>query len=263
MDLILADPPPDTLQDCLLASLCTHENSINVVRWDHSGALLASAGADNYILVHKLSSYQVQGNLAGDPSQHKEHWVRCHMLQGHRMDVLDIAWGLHQTLASCSADTQVLVWDLAQDNNNVSAHGNHSIIQSPLYILKGHKSHVKGVSYDPLHKYLASYSADHMLCVWDVDSQYTLIHTVNVLSLANGTLPSSLSPSTHTPNTPSSLLFMRLAWSPDGLFLCIPAVTKQTREVCVLVRREAWEVNAADLVGHMYATCAARFSRSS
>eukprot|EP01031_Cornospumella_fuschlensis_P040757 gene40757-49704_t len=223
MDLILADPPPENLQDCLLASLTTHENSVNIVRWDPSGTLLASAGADNYILVHKQSTYRVSSNLSGDSSQQKEHWIRCYMLQGHRMDVLDMSWGQHFTLATCSADNLVLIWDLSDDNYNTS--GGNNIVQSPVHILKGHKSHVKGVSFDPQYKYLASYSADHVLCIWDVDSAYTLTHTVNVFDLANGSIASN------TPSAPpSSLLFMRLAWSPDGLFLSVPSITKQTRE---------------------------------
>jgi WD40 repeat protein len=47
---------PDMCNGALLASLCNHTKSVNVVRWSKDGQFLASGSDDCYILVYKLDS---------------------------------------------------------------------------------------------------------------------------------------------------------------------------------------------------------------
>ena len=47
---------PDECDAALLASLCNHTKSVNVVRWSKDGQFLASGSDDCYILVYKLDS---------------------------------------------------------------------------------------------------------------------------------------------------------------------------------------------------------------
>jgi protein HIRA/HIR1 len=67
--------------------------------------------------------------------------------------VLDLAWSPgDRWLATCSVDNTVVVWDVSGGGAPAS-----------IAVLRGHSGHVKGVTWDPVGKYLATQSADKSL----------------------------------------------------------------------------------------------------
>jgi protein HIRA/HIR1 len=57
-------------------------------------------------------------------------------------------------LASCSVDNKIHIYDISQ--------------KSRIKTLEGHNSLVKGLSFDPIGKYLISQGADQKVIVWNV-----------------------------------------------------------------------------------------------
>ncbi len=65
--------------------------------------------------------------------------------------MLDLAWSPgDRWLATCSVDNTVVVWDVSGAPASIA-------------VLRGHSGHVKGVTWDPVGKYLATQSADKSL----------------------------------------------------------------------------------------------------
>ncbi|KAK6018432.1 hypothetical protein OSTOST_15985, partial [Ostertagia ostertagi] len=85
----------------------------------------------------------------------------------------------------------------------------------------GHNGPVKGLSWDPIGKYLATQSADK-------SSQTTM--------------------------------FSRLDWSPDGQFLFAPCAMNNQGPTAQIIMRKDWDTEL-DLVGHRRVTCVAIGSR--
>ena len=83
-------------------------------------------------------------------------------------------------------DNTVVVWDVEK-------------LPSTVAILKGHTGHVKGVTWDPVGKYLASQSADKTLRVWRTSDWVEEASIAEPFEECGGT--------THV---------LRLDWSPDG-----------------------------------------------
>ncbi|KAL0343167.1 UNVERIFIED_CONTAM: Chromatin assembly factor 1 subunit FAS2 [Sesamum angustifolium] len=114
-----------------------------------------------------------------------EVWKVLKSLVFHRKDVLDLQWSTDGAyLISGSVDNSCIIWDA----NKGSVH----------QILDAHFHYVQGVAWDPLGKYAASLNS-HM----PDESKSTKSHLFH-----DETLPS---------------FFRRLAWSPDGSFLLVPA----------------------------------------
>jgi protein HIRA/HIR1 len=73
------------------------------------------------------------------------------------MPVVDLAWCPDSTmLVSCSLDSDAVVW--AADTGTVRA------------ILQGHSSFVKGVAWDPIGSYVATFGEDRVVRLWATDS---------------------------------------------------------------------------------------------
>lgn len=212
-----------------IATLNSHEKSINIVRWSKNGLLLASGGDDNYILIHRMLGGGGGAGLA-------EHWMRAHVLhQGHTLNVLDLSWSSAGLLASASVDNKVLIWQ----PSGPAGGGGGEAMQTPLHVLAGHRSHVKGIAFDPMDKYLLSLSGDNTLLVWD--ESFKLIQQISM-----GTAP-------------DSSLFRRMDWAPDAMAACLPGGLKKGKDVASILQRADWSV-AVDLVGHSSAISSGRFS---
>lgn len=152
------------------------------------------------------------------------------------MDVLDLDWSAKGLLASASVDNKILLWDILSSSN-----GNSKIL-SPMQQLVAHTSFVKGISFDPVGRYLISSAADNIVIVWDGDNGW------NPLQRLDQPLKNSL----------DMTMFRRASWSPDGRSVCVSAATKSSRPVGMVLRRGDWQ-DVADLVGHQVATVSARF----
>ncbi|KAE8718098.1 Chromatin assembly factor 1 subunit FAS2 [Hibiscus syriacus] len=195
-------------------SLSYHGSAVNALRFSPSGEQLAS-GADGFFLP-----------------------------RFHRKDVLDLQWSTDGSfLISGSVDNSCIIWDV----NKGSVH----------QILDGHFHYVQGVAWDPLSKYIASLSSDRTCRIYVSKPQtktkgaeklnYICQHTIMKAEqqpIDDAKVATILLFSVfkvyllltwfetqlvknhlfHDETLPS--FFCRLAWSPDGSFLLVPAEPK-------------------------------------
>ncbi len=227
----------------LLATLTSHAKSVNCVRWSKDGNYLASASDDNYIMIHKHTPGGISNQSfgAGNAQKNIEVWNTCFTLQGHSMDVLDLDWSVKGILASASIDNKILLWDVPSaqvEGSNTSA----SRILAPMQYLQCHTAFVKGLSFDPVGRYLISAGSDNQLLVWDCDNKFSLLQQLSA------PLKQSMDVSK----------FKRLSWSPDGNSVCITTACKSGKPVGMVLKRGDWS-DVADLVGHTVSTSSSRF----
>ena len=95
---------------------------------------------------------------------------------------------------------------------------------TPVQTLTKHSSFVKGISFDPIGKYLASCGSDNMVIIWDCD---------------NWSEVQSLSEPME--GIADRSIFRRMSWAPDGSSLCISSATKSSKPVGMVLRRGTWE----------------------
>ncbi|KAJ9177801.1 hypothetical protein P3X46_012973 [Hevea brasiliensis] len=189
-------------------SLSHHCSSVNALRFSLSGDLLASGADGGELIVWKLNSTE-----AG------KTWKVLKNLSFHRKDVLDLQWSPDCAfLISGSVDNSCIIWDV----NKGSVH----------QLLDNHFHYVQGVAWDPLNKYVASLSSDRTCRVYIKKPQtktkgfekinYVCQHVITKTEhqLADDS-KSSKNHLFHDETLPS--FFRRLAWSPDGSFLLVPA----------------------------------------
>merc|ERR1711976_971782 len=131
-----------------------HTGPVNCVRWSPSGLHLASASADHTILIftHKVEKIQKE-----DIS---ERWERIFTGYGHKSDVEDLTWSPDgKFLASAGLDVTIMIWYL-----NGSGEFNH------FRTLKNNSDWIKGLSWDPLNKYIAVQSCDGSCTLWKIST---------------------------------------------------------------------------------------------
>ncbi|XP_078153036.1 transducin/WD40 repeat-like superfamily protein isoform X1 [Carex rostrata] len=190
-------------------SLSYHSSAVNALRFSPSGEYLAS-GADG----GELILWKLQSTADGQSS-----WKMHKSLLFHRKDVLDLQWSPDGSfLVSGSIDNSCIIWDI----NKGAVH----------QILDAHLHYVQGVAWDPLAQYVASISSDRTCRIYANKPQqkskgFDKLNFVcqHVLSKAD-TLNADESKAGkthmfHDETLPS--FFRRLAWSPDGSFLLLPA----------------------------------------
>lgn len=83
-------------------------------------------------------------------------------LVGHKSEVLHADFSrCGKYMASCSLDTSVLIWEMAN-------------LSRPVMVLNdernGHTDKVRGLAWDPLERFLATQSCDQTIKVWKVGS---------------------------------------------------------------------------------------------
>lgn len=173
-----------------VANLKRHTKSVNVVRWNNDGSVLASAGDEAVIFLWKENDIKNQKTLDADDDESKENWFsfKCFRylifklnlekkklynlenLRGHLEDILDISWSKDSsTLISGSVDNSVIIWNVASG--------------SKLAILKEPKGFVQGVVYDPLNQIYACLSTDRSLRIYSASNNKCL-HNVNKIQIS-------------------------------------------------------------------------------
>ena len=150
------------------------------------------------------------------------------------MDVLDLDFSPRDILASASIDNRILLWDMTVKQP----------VMSPFRVLHQHSSFVKGISFDPVGKYLASCGTDNEVILWECNSWKA---ETNLTEPMRYTVDKSM--------------FRRMSWSPDGASLCLSSATKSSKPIGVVLRRGTWEATA-DLVGHDTQSTCSRFCPS-
>jgi WD40 repeat protein len=236
------------VQEGLLCTLSTHERSVNVVRWSKDGSMLASGSDDCCVLVYRYTPAGMSSQSFGSQKiKNKETWTRCYTMKGHTMDVLDLDWSPRGMLASASIDNQIMVWPVnVSINGNISNKNASNVggIQTPYKILSGHQSFVKGVSFDPVGRFLISCGTDNKVILWDCNSWTEIKQLDDPLK-----------------NSPDRTIFRRMSWAPDGGAVCLTSAIKSAKPVGMVLKRGTWE-SVADLVGHNGPSVSCRFCPS-
>ncbi|OVA00290.1 WD40 repeat [Macleaya cordata] len=220
------------------SSLSYHGSAVNILRFSPSGK--------NLPIFLKLIIWKLHSTDAG------QTWKVLKTLSFHRKDVLDLEWstdGAH--LVSGSVDNSCIIWDVCKGNryNTWLRHLSPlvdiiNVIVETFYIsgsvhqiLDGHLHYVQGVAWDPLGHYVASLSSDRTCRVYankplpkskglktlNYISQYVITKAEQQLPVDSKIL-STKNHLFHDETLPS--FFRRLAWSPDGSFLLVPAGKK-------------------------------------
>ena len=131
-----------------LSRMDNHLNCVNCVRWSLDGKFLASGGDDKVIMVWQIARINHSTNHASSfassafGGSNVETWRCVATLRGHSGDILDMNWSpVEPRLASCSVDNSIIIWNTSR------------WVQE--HIITGHTGLVKGVSWDPIGKYLS------------------------------------------------------------------------------------------------------------
>lgn len=209
-----------------IANMKRHTKSVNVIRWNHDGQVLASAGDESVIFLWMENDIKNQKTLDNDDDESKENWYSFRTFRGHLEDILDISWSNNSTiLISGSVDNSVIVW-------NVNTGDKLAILREP-------KGFVQGVIYDPLNTTYAVLSTDRCLRIYST-SNNKCIHNVNKIQLnqINKDLSQQQQQSSkeggeqqHSSSAPNCRIFYddtmksffrRMCFSPDGNLLMTP-----------------------------------------
>lgn len=158
------------------------------------------------------------------------------------MDILDLDWSYHHhyLLASGSIDNKILIWDISshfeEDESSesdiksvklASTQLKKNIIM-PSKELNEHSSYVKGISFDPIGKFLASCSSDNKLVLWEINDK-----KFNKTIKFNEPLKSSNNKN----------LFTRLSWTYDGYSLAVTNTVKNNLNIgLILLRNNLYKI---------------------
>ncbi|XP_050377549.1 chromatin assembly factor 1 subunit FAS2 isoform X2 [Argentina anserina] len=188
-------------------SLSYHSSAVNVLRFSPSGEQLASGADGGELIIWKLHA-----------TENSQTWKVFKSLSFHRKDVLDLEWSTDGLfLISGSVDNSCIIWDA----NKGSVH----------QILDSHFHYVQGVAWDPLAKYVASLSSDRTCRIYLKKAQTKTKGTGKTNYVCQHVISKAENPSDDSKSVKNHLFhdetlpsfFRRLAWSPDGSFLLVPA----------------------------------------
>ncbi|TPX42942.1 hypothetical protein SeMB42_g04932 [Synchytrium endobioticum] len=209
----------------LLSTLGYHTGPVICVRFSNGdGRFLASGSDDQKILIWELdrsptafSGLEFGADTDGEVSV--EAWRVYKRLVGHDSDVQDMSWSPDNAyLASCGLDSTVIIWD-GQTFDKVKR-------------LHDFTGPVKGVTWDPVGKYLGTQSDDKCTRIWRM-SDWMVEAEVKA-------------PYEHAAN---NTLFRRLSWSPDGSMIVTANGENCAVSVAPVISRDGWKADI-NLVGH-------------
>ncbi|GEQ66516.1 hypothetical protein JCM33374_g179 [Metschnikowia sp. JCM 33374] len=128
-----------------LSTLRKHSQAVNVVRFNHTGKLLASAGDDGMLIIWTLANSIVQ-EFGVQDDEMKESWVP-HQIHNTNSEIYDICWSPDsEFIATGSMDNTTKIYSIATG--------------SKIKEMSNHTHYVQGIAWDPLNEFLASQSAD-------------------------------------------------------------------------------------------------------
>jgi protein HIRA/HIR1 len=282
----------------------------------------------NLVCVGTDGKGDTKGNSSGDcgpgASDDIEHWNRIAVCRGHRLDVVGLAWAPDDShLVSCSLDSMhpIIVWRLydvlhsKNDDEELSLNDGHygmragvgegstlrTLSQVSVQYLHPHKilgrnvhtSTVKGVSFDPAGKYLATSGDDPAICIWRAFGEWGLEARIDAdsgvfrskkrkrQSAGDHGSNSAIEDDEDDPGELASLsLFRRISFAPDGSHVCATNATLRGKNIAAMISREGWTASgprdgkimfdgiekadanpppgAANLVGHKQPVVASR-----
>ncbi|KAI8884517.1 WD40 repeat-like protein [Backusella circina FSU 941] len=196
----------------LLGTLQLHKGSILCVRWSNNdGRYLATCSdTDNIIVIWERQTHADQSDLA---------FNQVHCLKEHTKDVHNLAWSKdNEYLASCSMDGSIIIWD------------GKTFEKVKKLIHPGEL--VKGVTWDPAGKFIASQLDGKLVRVWRTSDW--------------GIEKDIITPFI---NSSQATFFRRLSWAPDGVHLATANAVNGEQCVSAIINRENWVADIS-LVGH-------------
>uniref|UniRef100_A0A158Q446 Protein HIRA n=1 Tax=Dracunculus medinensis TaxID=318479 RepID=A0A158Q446_DRAME len=209
------------------------QRCINCVRWSTKGEWLACAGDERLLAIYEYGGrINSAGSIGSKAVVNFERYREKFRLYGHDLDVFHLEWSKDgRFLASCGMCARVIIWDAQRLPKKImtldASRG-------------GHTQNVKGLSWDPIGKFLATQSSDKSIKIWATDS-WQCVKTIS-------------EPFVESCN---STMFCRLDWSPDGAYLIAPCATNNAGPTAQLIRRKDWDMSL-DLVGHRKAVTVVR-----
>ncbi|KAJ3331686.1 HIR complex subunit [Blyttiomyces sp. JEL0837] len=217
---ILDNAVEQTEEPRLLATLSSHSGAVLCVRWSNGNARFLASGSDDFKVViwdQDKSGYRTSS--FGESEAAVESWRPAKVLFGHESDVVDLAWSQeNEYLASCGLDSHIFIWD-GQSFEKLKK-------------LDAHTEFVKGITWDPVGKYMATQSDDKTVKIWRV-SDWAVEHEI--------------SEPYETASSPT--FFRRLSWSPDGSAIVTANGENGNVPVAPVISRDDWSSNVC-LVGH-------------
>ncbi|KAL7311347.1 HIR complex subunit [Mucor circinelloides] len=205
----------------LLCTMTMHNGAVLCVRWSNEGGryLASSSDNDNVIIIWERDRNATTGSVFGSSDVNHEAWRPVKYLRGHDSDVQDLAWSAdNKYLASCGVDGFVIVWS--------------GTTFEQITKIDQHSDFVKGVTWDPAGKFLASQSDDKMVKVFRTSDW--------------GLETDLISPFI---NAPGTTLFRRLSWSPDGANIAAANAVNGIQCIAAIINRDDWNADVS-LVGH-------------
>lgn len=204
------------------------QSQSNSCRWSPDGKRFAFGSDDSTVSVWEyVGRINSQGTITGT-AQNVERYKECCILRGHRMEVLSVEWSQNgKFLASGSLDYRIIVYNARK-------------LPDQIAVLTDCQKPVKGLSWDPIGKYLASLEGDKKLRFWATDSWQCV---------ASVTEPFE--------NSKEETVLSRLDWSPDGKYLMTPAAVQNGKSLVKLIQRKSWKSDQF-LAGHNKGTTCVR-----
>ena len=209
----------EDLPNKLLSTISHHNGAVNCVRWSPCGKYLATCSDDCTVMVLQKGASLSYVPL-GETTANAEHWETFRVFRSHTKDIMHVEWSPDGTrLASCGLDNKVVVWSLTNADGAPKE-------------LRGHNGMVKGVSWDPAGKYLATQGdggEEQAVVIWRVRDW-------------------KMESKTHKPfkHAPDETMFLRLSWSPDGQYIAGTNAYIKKKNACALLERPKGEAVHVD-----------------
>ncbi|KAK4658725.1 Chromatin assembly factor 1 subunit [Podospora pseudocomata] len=147
-----------------LATLSTHTQAVNVVRWAPKGDILASAGDDGNVILWVPSDSRSAGFGEEADPEAKEFWRRKHMCRSSGTEIFDLAW---------APDASYFIIGSMDNVARIYNAATGTLVRQ----IAEHSHYVQGVAWDPLNEYIATQSSDRAVHIYSLktkDGQYTL-----------------------------------------------------------------------------------------
>ncbi|KAI5736112.1 hypothetical protein M8J76_000123 [Diaphorina citri] len=158
-------------------------------------------------------------------------------LDNHLACVNAVRWSNSgRYLASGGDDKLIMIWTISKSQGSTIFGGKEVVT-----VLRGHTGLVKGVTWDPVGKYLSSQGDDRTLRIWrTADWQSEAVIEEPFKQCAGSTI------------------MLRCAWSPDGQYIVSAHSLNNGGPTAQVIERDGWSCDK-DYVGHRKAVTAVRF----
>lgn len=131
-----------------LSTMKKHTQAVNVVRFDPSGQVIASAGDDGTLMLWKLSENVIKREFGEEADEDiQESWIVKKLYRTSISEIYDLAWSPDSKfIATGSMDNITRIYNVSTGEQ--------------IYQMNDHSHYVQGVTWDPKDEYLATQSAD-------------------------------------------------------------------------------------------------------